>query len=414
MEATCQQTMGRSARVLLLSGAIAAAPAVVAAQGPLTEGFGDADPTTFAFRVGPLFATPGLTVREVGVDTNVFDEPVDPKRDFTATVSPDLRLFMRLGVLRFTAQSAADFTYYREFAEERAINRQLRLRTDFILGRLRPWLSGAFVQTRDRPNAELDRRAQRRGLEYGGGVGFDLSPQSRVFVSAARTETKFREDEAFQGVDLPAAFNRTGETSSGGLEISLTPFTTLTLRGGVERDVFAESPLRDADSRTASAQLEFSPDAIIRGRLRLGYRRFTPVNPVLAPYQGVTGLVGLGYSVFGTARFDIDATRDVEYSFDESEGYFVQSGLAVTYTQRVVGAWDVQGRGGRHWLDYKASAVSPGRGDRVDTYAAGVGYNLQDRSRIGLSYEYTDRNSPQRADRRYDRRRIFGSWTYEF
>lgn len=408
------KTTGGLARVLLLSGGLLAVPALTAAQGPLTEGFGDADPATFAFRLGPVLATPGLTVREVGVDTNVFDEPVDPKRDYMATVSPDLQLFMRLGALRFTSTSGADFTYYREYAEERAISRQIRVRTDLLLSRLRPWVSGAFVQTRDRLNAELDRRARRQGVEYGGGLGFDVSPTTRVFVVAGRTETTFRDTEVFQGVDLADAFNRTTETAQGGLALSLTPFTTLTLRGGAQRDAFVNAPLRDSESRTASAQFEFSPDAIIRGRVRVGYRDFEPVDPGLARHQMVTGLIGLGYTVFGRARFDVDGTRDIEYSFEEREGYFVQTGLTVTYTQRIMGAFDLQGRAGRDWLDYQASATGSGRNDRVDTYAGGVGYNLPDGSRIGLSYEHTERNAPDRADRRYDRRRIYGSWTYQF
>lgn len=408
------QTSGWVSRVLMLSGILVALSAPLKGQGPLTEGFGEAEPTTSAFRLGPILATPGLTVREVGVDTNVFDEPVDPKRDYTATVSPDLRLFSRIGLVRFTARSAADFTYYREFEEERAISRQMWVRTDVILSRLRPWVSAAFVQTRDRLNAELDRRAPRRGLEYGGGVGFAVSPQTRVFAAAARTDTKFRDAEVFQGVDLAAAFNRTTETAYGGVAMSLTPFTTLALQGGAQRDRFAETPLRDSESRTASAQLQFSPDAVIRGRLRIGYRDFTPADPGLARYQGVTGNAGVAFSVFGTARFDIDGTRDVEYSFEEEAGYFVQTGVTLTYTQRLFGAWDLQGRGGRSWLDYGAAQLDGARNDRVDTYAVGLGYNLQDRSRIGLHYEYTERNAPTRADRRFDRQRIYGSWTVDF
>ncbi len=415
MTVTPSPTRWRVAAVLLLSGALLVAPSVVLAQGPLTDGFGDSESTTFAFRIGPLLVTPGLTVREIGVDTNVFDEPVDPKRDFTATVSPDLRFFMRVGLIRFTASSAADFTYYREYADERGISRQLRARTDLLLGRVQPWVAAAFVQTRDRPNAELDRRARRHGLEYSGGLNLEISPRSSVFIATARTETKFREFEVFQGVDLATALNRESEIIDGGLRTSLTPFTTLTLRGGVQRDRFVHAPLRNSDSTVVSAQLDIAPDAIIRGRARIGYREFDPVDPSMEGHRGVVGLLSVGFSALGAARFDVAGTRDVEYSFEESDGYFVQTGLAFTYTQRLGGPWDVQGRAGRSWLDYRLSARSPdARNEHVDTYAAGVGYNLQDRSRIGLSYEYAERSAPTRADRRYDRRRIFGSWTYEF
>jgi len=414
MITSVHQTVRHALGVLTIAGTVALAPSAVWAQGPLTEGFGEAEPATFAFRLGPVRATPGLTVREVGVDTNVFDEPVDPKRDYTATVSPDLRLFMRLGVLRVSALSAADFTYYHKYAEERGTSRQIRLRTDLLLSRFRPWVSGAFVQTRDRLNTELDRRARRNGVEYGGGVGFEVSPKTSVYVATARTETTFRDGEVFQGVDLASAFNRESDVANGGLQMRLTPFTTMVLQGGVQRDRFADTPLRDSESRTASLQLQFSADAVIRGRLWIGYRDFMPVDPALARYQGVTGNGGIGFSAFGTARFDIDGTRDVEYSFEEEAGYFVQTMVALTYTQRLFGAWDLQGRGGRSWLDYGAAQLDGARNDRVDTYAVGLGYNLQDRSRMGLNYEYTERSATTRADRRFDRQRIYGSWTYEF
>lgn len=407
---TIQWTVGACVTLAL---AASASPAF--AQGPLTTDFGETDPATFAFRLGPVLATPGLTVREIGVDTNVFDEPEDPKRDFMATVTPDLNLFLRVGVLRVTAASAADFTYYREYAEERAVSRQVRLRTDLLLGRLRPWATGAYVQTRDRLNEELDRRAPRTGVEYGAGVGFEISPKTRIYVSGARTGTEFRDGEVFQGVDLTEAFNRTSEQAQGGIEISLTPFTTLTLTGGVHRDVFDGAPLRDSESRAAGLVLEFSPEAVIRGQLRVGYRDFQPEDPALAPFQGVTASGGLAFTLLGRTRVEVGGSRDVEYSFEDEEGYFVQSGVDLTVTQRVLGAWDLQVRGGRRWLDYTRPTEGAGRRqDRVDAIAAGIGYNLRDRSRVGLQWEYTERGAPLRPDRRYDRQRIYGSWTYEF
>lgn len=398
----------------LLVGAAMLWPHPAAAQGPLTEGFGEVDPTTFAFRLGPLLATPGLTVREIGIDTNIFDDPEDPKRDFVAAIAPDLQLFMRTGALRVVTLSGADFVYYRDFADQRYTARQARVRADLLLGRLRPFAFGAFVQSRDRLGPEVERRTRRQGVEYGAGVGFELSATARVFAAAARTETAFGEGEAYRGVDLAAAFDRTTESRRVGLQMALTPFTTLQVAAGTERETFVVSPSRDSTSRTATLQLAFAPDAVVRGRARVGYREFQPADAALVPYRGVTAQVGVDWTMLSTARLAVDLDRDVSYSFEETEGYFVQSSVVLGYTQRVLGPWDVQVRGGRRWLEYGRSTRAAARTDRAALYLFGLGYNLADRSRVSVSYEYTDRTAPARPDRRFARRRIFGAWTYQF
>src|SRR5687767_8316148 len=47
--------------------------------------------------VGPLYVTPGLQLREVGVDTNVFNTNADPKSDFTFTVGPNADVWLPFG-----------------------------------------------------------------------------------------------------------------------------------------------------------------------------------------------------------------------------------------------------------------------------------------------------------------------------
>jgi hypothetical protein len=62
-------------------------------------------------------------------------------------------------------------------------------------------------------------------------------------------------------------------------------------------------------------------------------------------------------------------------------------------------------------LDY--TRVTPGLKPNVDRVGLGVGYNLRDRSRIGLNFEYAQRLDEVRPDRKYDRRRVFGTYTLE-
>ncbi len=56
------------------------------------------DPRTQARNhLGPLYLTPALQLRNIGVDTNVFNTSVNPKSDFTFTVGPQADVWLPIG-----------------------------------------------------------------------------------------------------------------------------------------------------------------------------------------------------------------------------------------------------------------------------------------------------------------------------
>ena len=70
--------------------------------------------------------------------------------------------------------------------------------------------------------------------------------------------------------------------------------------------------------------------------------------------------------------------------------------------------------GARAAFDYEARPTLPAHTDTLDTAAGSVGYNLRNKTRIALNYEYARRRSPVFAERNYDRRRVFLSWQFAF
>ena len=105
-------TAGRSARSLtcvvligmgLLSPERAGAQSAVGA-GPLTATLPDVEPTVGVLTIGRVRLAPGLTIREIGWDSNVFDEPDEapPKEDWVAAVQPDISAFTRAAASRST------------------------------------------------------------------------------------------------------------------------------------------------------------------------------------------------------------------------------------------------------------------------------------------------------------------------
>jgi hypothetical protein len=66
-----------------------------------------------ALQLGPFEFRPRLAFKDIGLDDNVFNEPTNPKRDFTATISPDLEIATTPGRLKLANTSATDLVYFR-------------------------------------------------------------------------------------------------------------------------------------------------------------------------------------------------------------------------------------------------------------------------------------------------------------
>ena len=70
--------------------------------------------------------------------------------------------------------------------------------------------------------------------------------------------------------------------------------------------------------------------------------------------------------------------------------------------------------GRRTSFSYDARATQPAHVDTLSSIGGSVGYNLRNRTRIALNYEYAERRSPAFAERNYDRTRVVLSWQYAF
>jgi hypothetical protein len=387
---------------------LTAAPAA-AQSGPVTASLTLGEPRAVAVRLGPLMISPSLTLPEVGYDSNVFDEDIDPKGDWTIRMTPALNVYARTGVIQFVISGANEFTWYDTYESERSIARQFRGRLDAELSRVRPWVAAARLDLHDRPNREIDLRARHTDLEVSGGVSFQLSGIADVYGMVARTESQFSEDEIFRGVDLDTALTQRTDLASAGLKLRATPFTTIRLDASVSRDRFADSPSRNSESQTLAAIVEIAPEAILSGTATVGFQKFDPTDPAVMAYDGMVTGGSLLCTILGRATLNAVFERKVRYSFEIERQYYVESGAEFIYTHRVTGPVDVQATAARRWLDYTRN--TPGLIPRVDAAGIGLGYNLADGSRIGFTYEYSQRLDELRPDRKYDRQRYFGTYT---
>ena len=95
------------------------------------------------------------------------------------------------------------------------------------------------------------------------------------------------------------------------MEADGSNYYNVSLEIGRDHERFVSSLFRDSDSTRITGSVSLLPLALISGDASFGYRRFTPLTSDVPPYRGGTTAVSLSYSLLGTTRLGLEATRDV-------------------------------------------------------------------------------------------------------
>jgi putative beta-barrel porin BBP2 len=401
--------MMKRLRAVAVLAAVVLAPCVEAdAQAPVQPGEIESMP----FRFGPLGLSPTLAITDVGIDTNIFNEDTRPKRDFTTLVTPRLEGRLRVGRALVSFVNATGLAYYSEHGEERSVSYLAQARTDFDAGRIRPYLSGAFEDTRQRLNAELDVRAPRSQYAVEAGTSIAVATRTDLVLAARESVLRFDDGTTFQGVSLTRTLNSRTDTLSAAVDVAVTPLTTISVTTSLQQDRFDQSPERDADSIRVVPSVQFDPIALLRGSLAIGYRRFDLLDGALPDYSGLVADGALGYTLAERTKFDFTVKRDVQYSYELLEPYYLVTALRLNVTHHVAGPFELQAVGGRERLDYRHAVFAlVDRTDTTKVVGGGVGYRLRENVRCGFNVEYAKRQS-DRPGRDYKRTRAFATFTY--
>ena len=372
---------------------------------------------TVRLRIGPVWVNPTISLPNIGIDTNVFNEPANviPKKDFTITVSPKAELWLRLGRTWLSGIIAGEMVWYQTYASERSTDSTYGLGWKAPLNRLVLSTNAEWVKTRSRPGFEIDTRAERDEPAYAGSVEVRGLSKTFIGVRGGWREVLFDNAAAYEGESLKRELDRTETAAAVTVRHDLTPLTSVMFSAGRSEERFTYSPSRDATADDYSGTLNFDPAALLKGSASFGYKDYQPQSPDVAPFQGAIYEVNLSYILLGSTRFSTNLRRDVESSYDIDQPYYLLTGGGASITQQIYGPVDAVGRAILQRLEYRTregtTVAAPDRTDRIRNYGGGVGVRMGEELRLGFNID-DERRTSVLEDREYKGLRYGVSITY--
>jgi len=355
--------------VIAMCAALAMTPPVFAQSiSPL-----DPPDTSRYLRWGPFRVRPGLTIPNLGYDSNVFYRPDDSTQprvgDYFVALAPridGLVLFGHRAFLTFNERieyyayaSETELNYFNQFGSARLT---VPFRRFGVYGDI------GYYRTRDRPLEAQDARPIRKELPVGAGliVKFGWRTDAEFGVTRDKLTASDdddvtigpRNDRVEKGLRLGARYLAFGRT-----RVLLD-----TSRRTIRFDDDFTAKLRDGKERRALVGLDFGIGGRIFGTVRAGWSNFDLNLPAATEFHGVVANMALGYSFGETgSRVTLTGSRDVNYSIYESTNLYTNTGGSLSlikYFNRFLGGEIGAGRSRLVFLGDPQ--------DRVDGYTTGT------------------------------------------
>jgi putative beta-barrel porin BBP2 len=370
-------------------------------------------PSTKVVLAGPVSFYPTIALRDAGTDSNVYIESENPKQDFTYSVVPRLYVVAPIGNTRFIGTGFGDIVYYQTYKDQQSISGSFQGRYEVVSPGLRPFAIIGFADRRERRGLEIDARVRQRQKTVSAGAEMDVTSKTAVTGWFRRVKTGWDRNAQYFEALLSEQLDYNSNTVAGGARFRATPLTTISLTAELSHDRFDHEPLRNADKLFVGPSAEFDGAELI-GRVRAGYQRFSPLNPTLAQYDGLAAAASVQYTFFDLTRIKVDFDRDVDYSYDTIQPYYLESGGLLTIAHRIIGPFEIVATGERRSLQNRrlGSTSFDGRYEVTRTVGGGVAIQIRKQMRFEVIYDRRARKSSEPFRREYERRRVYGAAVY--
>jgi Putative beta-barrel porin 2 len=356
----------------------------------------------------------------LGHDNNIFNgsESEGRQGDFMATFTPIVDAWLRLPRARAGGRAKADFYYYKELVDLRAVDWNTDGRLELPLNRLTPFVSGTLVSTTNSQNLEIDAIARQLSTRLSLGTSIRVTERISTEISARRSRLDYDQSSLYDELDLSRQLDYTSTGASLVVQYRVTPLTSVGVRTEVSRDRFDVSTERDSNNALITPFVEIRPLALISGRASVGIQSRKTLSGDAEDFRGTIVQSDLVYTLLSRTQFTVSASRSLQYSYIEGRTDYVDGRLALAVAHQLNDSWDVAGSFGRGRLHYRESIGADGSPVTYPVEAqyssgAGIGYRLR-RTRVGFRIDYYRRESESAGLGAYNRTRAFTSLTYTF
>lgn len=370
-------------------------------------------------KLGRVTFRPTLKVSNLGFDTNVFNEAVNPKRDTTFSVRGITEMQFRVRGGEVVASTEPWIEFYRQYTSQRSANITQTVRFERPINRVTARLGYSVTNLRDRPTLEIDTRVRRLLTSFIGGADIRVSPRTTIRAEYQRSGLTFRTGQLVGGANLADVLNRTGNDFLISARYSATVLTTVLLTAEKLTDHFETRPDRNSSGWRLMPGVEFSRYALMSGRASAGIRSFTPKNPLVKPFRGLGAASELSTTIRGSLRITGGFDRDIEYSYDVTVPYYLRTGANITGVQRVGERWEFVGAASVQRLANAlgrpvTAAVAPGAAStslKGTTGEVSAAYWFAPRLRLSFDARHNGRVTPVQHTTGWQ---VGSSVTYDF
>jgi len=373
------------------------------------------------WHIGPFRIQPQLVISNAGVDSNVFYTPSDPVKDFTVTAGPAATIYLpihRKFVL--SAYGSPQYIWYSKTELERTWNYYLKGEAQLSLKNIFFSLDGVYSDARERWNTEIDIRPRRKEEGFGGAMLVNLAHRTSFAVAYRTVRYDYESTVYGENFDVRERLNR--QESYADLSLfyqasSQRRFFIDLEYGDYRFDFASQAAIGDARSGAGYAGLDLSRlGRRVRGRIRIGYKKFD-VRAMDGPdYQGIVGDSQLSIRLAKPFVIRGSYMRDVRFSLWYNNPYYIESrpgAGASVYPFRFLRLDYDYSIGRNRYPLTGGGAPEEKRLDEYSVHSGGMYVRIVKTAALGFIASWWTRDS--NLDAEDDKRTFFGvNLTYDF
>ncbi|MCX6565554.1 MAG: outer membrane beta-barrel protein [Candidatus Aminicenantes bacterium] len=369
--------------------------------------------TQARWKLGPFRIFPTIDIRDVGYDDNLYfgSDQGEPKKDFTATLSPEIKVYWPLRnsfILYF--RENPEYAYFHRESQQRAFNNSYGAGFRYLL-------LGRFVLSSEVGNAVHRRRlssefripASDRVRSLQAGFSFETARKTSIGITGAVRKISY-EEIYFNPEDAPVSRLLDREEREIGAEAYYQLFSDgfLFLRGNFQEYRFLDEAAlwRNSTATSLWAGLRFPLLGRMSGVLNFGFKEFNPKMEGEPPFHGLVGNSGLELRT-GRLAFRLNFARDLSFSSYAEIFYYVENsvrlGGSLYLTPFLKVDYDYSS-GRAEYSARESGTESEGRVDRRRNHSLGLLVRVFRTAGIGISWNF-ERWMSARAG--FDRARNF-------